>query len=140
VAKLGKPTIIFLRHRSGPVFLGYEIVGPCYLHQHIGALTVNRIDNRDIVVDAQDKLAWRLRSLAPGIHLITLDCRTEGRIPPSFEPVDQFFFRLRIMPPVPVPDFHGCLCLRAHKGHASMRGSGKMRRDVDHESGKAKPS
>jgi hypothetical protein len=63
IAKLGKPTIIFLRHRSGPVSLWYEIVSPRYLHQHTDSLAVQGIDNGDIVVDAQDELAWRLRSL-----------------------------------------------------------------------------
>jgi hypothetical protein len=63
VAKLGKPTIIFLRHRSGPVSLWYEIVSPRYLHQHTDSLAVQGIDNGDIVVDDPDELSWRLRSL-----------------------------------------------------------------------------
>ncbi len=63
VAKLGKPTIIFLRHRSGPVSLWYEIISPRYLHQHTDTLAVKGIDNGDIVVDALDELSWRLRSL-----------------------------------------------------------------------------
>jgi hypothetical protein len=63
LAKLGKPTIIFLRHRSGPVSLWYEIVSPRYLHQRTDSLAVKGIDNGDIVVDALDELSWRLRSL-----------------------------------------------------------------------------
>jgi hypothetical protein len=63
VMKIGKPMIIFLRHRSGPVSLWYEIVSPRYLHQHTDFLAVKGVDNGDVVVDCLDELTWRLRSL-----------------------------------------------------------------------------
>jgi hypothetical protein len=59
----GKYTIIFCRHRSGPVYLWYEIISPRYLRQHSDRLSVKGIDENDIVVDSQDELLWRLRSL-----------------------------------------------------------------------------
>ncbi len=64
VLKLGKPMIIFLRHRSGPVYLWYEIVSPRFLHRHGDQLAVKGVDNDDVVVDSLDDLTWRLRALA----------------------------------------------------------------------------
>jgi hypothetical protein len=61
--KTGKHTIIFCRHRSGPVYLWYEIISPRYLRQHSDRLSVKGIDENDIVIDSQDELLWRLRSL-----------------------------------------------------------------------------
>lgn len=61
--KAGKHLIPFLRHRSGPVSLWYEIISPRYLHQHKDALAVTGVDNSDVVVDSTDELAWRLRAL-----------------------------------------------------------------------------
>lgn len=61
--KTGKHVIIFLRHRSGPVYLWYEIVSPRYLRRHTDHLAVKGIDNGDVVVDSVDELAWRLRAL-----------------------------------------------------------------------------
>jgi hypothetical protein len=63
IVKAGKPVIFFLRHRSGPVSLWYEIISPRYLHQHGDQLAVKGLDNGDVVVDSLDDLAWRLRSL-----------------------------------------------------------------------------
>ena len=59
----GKNVIFFIRHRSGPVYLWYEIISPRYLHQHTDALAVKRVDNTDVVVDSVPELNWRLRSL-----------------------------------------------------------------------------
>ncbi|MFO0928504.1 MAG: hypothetical protein U0736_16015 [Gemmataceae bacterium] len=63
VVKAGKPTMIFLRHRSGPVSLWYEIISPRYLHQHTDRLAVKGIDTGDVVVDDPNELVWRMRSL-----------------------------------------------------------------------------
>jgi hypothetical protein len=63
VLKTGKPMIIFLRHRSGPVSLWYEIISPRYLHQHTDTLAVKGVDNGDVVVDSLDEVTWRLRAL-----------------------------------------------------------------------------
>jgi len=63
IGKTAKDTIIFCRHKSGPVSLWYEIISPRYLRQHTDTLAVKRIDDQDVVVDSQDELLWRLRSL-----------------------------------------------------------------------------
>ncbi|MBM4019469.1 MAG: sugar isomerase [Planctomycetes bacterium] len=62
-AKSGKHVIFFLRHRSGPVSLWYEIVSPRYLRQHTDSLSVKGVDNGDVVVDSLEDLSWRLRAL-----------------------------------------------------------------------------
>jgi hypothetical protein len=60
----GKSIIIFCRHKSGPVYLWYEIISPRFLRQHSDSLAVKGIDEDDVVIDNQDELLWRLRSLA----------------------------------------------------------------------------
>jgi hypothetical protein len=60
----GKNIIIFCRHKSGPVYLWYEIISPRFLRQHSDTLAVKGIDEDDVVIDSQDELQWRLRSLA----------------------------------------------------------------------------
>jgi hypothetical protein len=61
--KTGKNTIIFCRHKSGPVYLWYEIISPRFLRNHTDKLSVNGIDENDVVIDSQEELLWRLRSL-----------------------------------------------------------------------------
>jgi L-fucose isomerase-like protein len=63
VAKSGKHAIYFLRHRSGPPSLWYEIISPRYLHSHTDFLATKEVSNADVVVDSLDDLAWRLRAL-----------------------------------------------------------------------------
>ncbi len=63
IAALGKDTIFFLRHQSGPLYLYYEIISPRFLRQHGDALAVKGIDDQDVVVDSLDEVLWRLRSL-----------------------------------------------------------------------------
>jgi len=65
--KTGKDRIFFCRHKSGPVYLWYEIISPRYLRQHTDALAVKGVDEDDVVIDSQDELLWRLRALA-GLH------------------------------------------------------------------------
>jgi hypothetical protein len=59
----GKDVIIFQRHRSGPVYLQYEIVSPRFLRQHSDKLAVRHIAFDDVVTDNLDELTWRLRAL-----------------------------------------------------------------------------
>jgi hypothetical protein len=59
----GKPVVFFLRHRSGPVSLWYEIISPRYLHQHGDGLGAKGVSNDDVVVDKVAELEWRLRAL-----------------------------------------------------------------------------
>lgn len=59
----GKDVILFQRHRSGPVYLQYEIVSPRFLRQHTDELALRHIHFDDVVTDRTDELAWRLRAL-----------------------------------------------------------------------------
>ncbi len=59
----GKDVIIFQRHRSGPVYLQYEIISPRFLRQHTDDLALKNITFDDVVTDSQEELTWRLRSL-----------------------------------------------------------------------------
>jgi hypothetical protein len=61
--KLGKDCIFFLRHKSGPLYLHYEIISPRFLRQHTDRRAVVGIDDEDVVVDSLDEITWRLRSL-----------------------------------------------------------------------------
>ena len=61
--KMGKNVIIFCRHKSGPVYLWYEIISPRFLRQHTDKLAVSGINENDVVIDNQDEILWRLRAL-----------------------------------------------------------------------------
>jgi len=61
--KLGKDMIFFCRHKSGPVYLWYEIISPRFLRQHTDNLAVKGADEGDVVIDSQDDLLWRMRAL-----------------------------------------------------------------------------
>jgi len=61
--KTGKPCIFFLRHKSGPVYLWYEIISPRYLRAHTDHLAQKTVHDTDVVVDAPDEMLWRLRAL-----------------------------------------------------------------------------
>lgn len=65
--KLEKDVIFFVRHKSGPCYLWYEIISPRYLRQHTDELKIEGIDFQDVVVDSQEEILWRLRSLC-GLH------------------------------------------------------------------------
>jgi len=58
-----RPTIIFVRHRSGPVYLWYEIVHPRFLRKTVDEYGQPGVDIHDVVVDEYDDLMWRLRGL-----------------------------------------------------------------------------
>ncbi len=59
----GKDVIVFQRHRSGPVYLQYEVVSPRLLRQHTDTLAFKNLQFDDVVTDSLDELTWRLRSL-----------------------------------------------------------------------------
>ena len=63
ILKLGKDTILFCRHKSGPLYLWYEIVSPRLLRAHTDDLTATTADFGDVVVDSQEEIHWRLRAL-----------------------------------------------------------------------------
>jgi len=60
---MGKDLIIFCRHKSGPVYLWYEIISPRYLRQHTDVPAVKGVTDEDVVIDSQDDILWRLRAL-----------------------------------------------------------------------------
>jgi len=62
--KTGKDRVYFCRHKSGPVYLWYEIISPRYLRQHGDSLAVKGVAEDDVVIDSQDELLWRFRALA----------------------------------------------------------------------------
>ncbi|MBN2138630.1 MAG: hypothetical protein JW720_12555 [Sedimentisphaerales bacterium] len=63
LAEKKKDMIVFCRHKSGPVYLWYEIISPRYLRKHTDTLAATGMDDQDVVVDNQDEILWRLRSL-----------------------------------------------------------------------------
>ena len=67
LAKTQKDMIFFCRHKSGPVYLWYEIISPRYLRQHTDRRAVTVADEQDVVIDSQDEMLWRLRALC-GLH------------------------------------------------------------------------
>jgi hypothetical protein len=54
--------LIFLRHRSGPAYLWYEIVHPRYLRKTVDD-PYPGLTSDDIVVDSHSEVLWRLRGL-----------------------------------------------------------------------------
>jgi len=61
--KRNKEMIFFCRHKSGPVYLWYEIISPRYLRQHTDRLAISGVDEQDVVIDSQDEILWRLRAM-----------------------------------------------------------------------------
>lgn len=64
-----RDNIVFLRHRTGPVYLWYEIVHNRFLREGSNEYDLEEfrnpggVDFRDIVVDETDEILWRLQSL-----------------------------------------------------------------------------
>jgi hypothetical protein len=63
IAALGKHTIYFVRHQSGPLYYWYEGMMSRFLHQHTDTLAVKGVSYADVVVDSHDEVLWRLRAL-----------------------------------------------------------------------------
>ena len=63
VASSKAPMIMFIRHRSGPFYLWYEIAHWRFLRQNGDTFAVANADTQDIVVDDYGELLWRLRAL-----------------------------------------------------------------------------
>jgi hypothetical protein len=55
--------LLFLRHRSGSVYLYYEIASPILLRKMVDELGQPGLEPVDVVVDEQDDLLFRLRAL-----------------------------------------------------------------------------
>jgi L-fucose isomerase-like protein len=56
-------SLVFLRHRSGPLYLWYEIIHPMVLRRYSDEMDSPKLDVDDLVVDSYDELLWRLRAL-----------------------------------------------------------------------------
>lgn len=78
-----KYDLVFLRHRSGPVYLWYEITHNRFLRKGGGGHDLEQfrnpggVDIHDIVVDEPQELLWRLRALygvknTMGRNIVTL--------------------------------------------------------------------
>jgi len=63
IAASKKPTVMFLRHDSGPVYLWYEIAHPHFLRRATDEYQQPDMDVWDIVVDDYGEILWRLRAL-----------------------------------------------------------------------------
>lgn len=59
-----KWTLMFLRHKSGPVSLWYEIVSNRFLRKTVDEFGQPGMTTRDVVVDRVEEVAWRLRALS----------------------------------------------------------------------------
>jgi len=63
VASSKAPMIMFIRHKSGPFYLWYEIAHWRFLRQNGDTVAVTGVDAQDIVVDDYSEVLWRLRSM-----------------------------------------------------------------------------
>lgn len=58
-----KWTVMFVRHKSGPVYLWYEIAHNRYLRKTVDEYGQPGVDYQDVVVDRLEELQWRFRAL-----------------------------------------------------------------------------
>ena len=58
-----KWTIMFVRHRTGPAYLWYEIAHNRYLRKTVDEFGQPGMDIEDVVVDRHEEVLWRLRAL-----------------------------------------------------------------------------
>jgi hypothetical protein len=103
LGEMEKDLIIFCRHRSGPVYLWYEIVSPRYLRQHTDSLAVKAVMDEDVVIDSRDEILWRLRALtglrnALGTRILAVGgpdawAQPPGVVPGLVENIWKFDFR-----------------------------------------------
>ncbi len=63
LATIDKPTIMFLRHKSGNHYLWYEIAHWRFLRRNGDIIEETNMDIDDIVVDDCKEILWRLRAL-----------------------------------------------------------------------------
>lgn len=71
------PMIMFVRHRSGPFYLGFEIAHWRFLRANDDQFARPDFDTDDVVVDSCDELLWRLRAMyglknARGTKMLTI--------------------------------------------------------------------
>lgn len=61
--------LFFVRHRSGPVYLWYEIIHPRLLRKQTDEDIQEGVTVHDVVVDKYEDLAWRLRALCGLVNI-----------------------------------------------------------------------
>ena len=71
------PMVMFVRQKSGPFYLGFEIAHWRFLRQGDDAVKLEGFDTDDVVVDSYDELLWRLRAMyglknARGTKMLTI--------------------------------------------------------------------
>ncbi len=59
----GTPNLMFLRYKSGPLYLWHETVHWKFLRKNGDKFVITDMDVDDIVVDDYDDILWRMRSL-----------------------------------------------------------------------------
>ncbi len=64
LARAHRWNLMFVRHRSGPVYLWYEIAHPRFLRKTVDYYGQPNMGVDDVVVDSYAELLWRLRALA----------------------------------------------------------------------------
>jgi hypothetical protein len=74
---LKTPMVMFVRHRSGAFYLGFEIAHWRFLRQSGDPFSLKGFDTEDVVVDSYDELLWRLRAMyglknARGTKMLTI--------------------------------------------------------------------
>jgi len=74
---LKTPMVMFVRQKSGPFYLGFEIAHWRFLRQSGDPMSVPGFDADDVVVDSYDELLWRLRAMyglrnAKGTRMLTI--------------------------------------------------------------------
>ncbi|MHB8900830.1 MAG: hypothetical protein ACYC6Y_18935 [Thermoguttaceae bacterium] len=57
------PMVMFVRHRSGPFYLGFEIAHWRFLRQSGDVPALDGFDTDDVIVDNCDELLWRFRAM-----------------------------------------------------------------------------
>jgi len=63
LASSKKPNVMFCRHKSGPVYLWYEIAHPRFLRKTTDEYKQPGMDVWDVVIDDYGEVLWRLRAL-----------------------------------------------------------------------------
>ena len=84
----GKDIIFFCRHKSGPVYLWYEIISPRYLRRHSDVHSIPGIGFDDVVIDSYDEMLWRLRSLCGLKNTLNTDIIAIGGAAAWSQPAD----------------------------------------------------
>ena len=91
LANSGKPNVMFLRHKSGPISLLYETVHPYFMRRGKDEFVEQNLTIDDIVVDDVSQVLWRLRAWrglldAKGAKIVAFGGPASGRLPHECPP------------------------------------------------------